>query len=73
MLGEHGGDAGLLGVADGYVDGGDGGNGEEGAERVDQDGQALELEKLLGDALVAWAMRVPIPAAGMMTKTDMGM
>ena len=47
VLGEHGGDAGLFGVADGDVDGGDGGDVEEGAQRVDEDGEALEGEELL--------------------------
>ena len=43
---------GLLGLADRYVDGRDGGDVEEGADRVHQDGEALELEKLLGNARV---------------------
>ena len=34
MLGEHGDDAGLLGVSDGNVDGRDGGDGEEGSQGV---------------------------------------
>ena len=50
VLGEHGGDTGLLGVSDGNVDGRDGGDGEEGSQGVHQDGQAFELEELLGHA-----------------------
>jgi len=47
VLGEHGGDARLLGVANGDVDRGDGGDVQKGAQRVDQDGKAPEQEKLL--------------------------
>ena len=41
-------DAGLFGVADGDVDGGDVRDGEEGAQRVEEDGHAVEGEELLG-------------------------
>ena len=49
VLGQHGGDPGLLRLADGNVDSGNGRYVEEGTERVDQDGKTFELEKLLGD------------------------
>ncbi len=48
VVGEHGGDAVLFGVADSDVDGGDAGDGEEGLEGMQEDGQAFEGEELLG-------------------------
>src|SRR6202044_426187 len=47
VLVDHGGYAVLFGVADGNVDSGDGRDGEEGAQRVDDDGEALEGQELL--------------------------
>ena len=50
VLGEKRGDARLVGLAYRDVDAGDARNSEEGAERVEQDGDAAELDELLGGA-----------------------
>ena len=50
VLGEQRGDARLVGLAYRDVNAGDARDGEEGAERVEQDGDAAELDELLGGA-----------------------
>jgi hypothetical protein len=50
VLVEQGGDARLFGLADGDIDAGDARDGEEGAEGVEQNGDAAELDELLGGA-----------------------
>src|SRR6185437_1107812 len=50
VLGEQGGDAWLFGLADRDVDAGDARDGEEGAQRVEQNGDAAEFDELLGSA-----------------------